>query len=76
MKYTVVWYKLRISLSKWQAKLNESPHEKITDIPVVVEPGVHVEPSSILGAQNISKVVEVSQCKSLRLPSEVKTDRV
>ncbi|XP_031129869.1 protein TOPLESS-like isoform X2 [Ipomoea triloba] len=65
-----------LSESTQKAKLNESPHEKITDIPVVVEPGVHVEPSSILGALNISKVVEVSQCKSLRLPSEVKTDRI
>ncbi|KAJ8534956.1 hypothetical protein K7X08_016684 [Anisodus acutangulus] len=35
-----------------------------------------LEPHKILGNQSISKVVQVSRCQSLRLPSEVKTNRV
>nr|XP_016500037.1 PREDICTED: topless-related protein 1-like [Nicotiana tabacum]XP_016500038.1 PREDICTED: topless-related protein 1-like [Nicotiana tabacum]XP_016500039.1 PREDICTED: topless-related protein 1-like [Nicotiana tabacum] len=36
----------------------------------------NMEPHRILGTQSISKVVQVSRCQFLRLPSEVKTNRV
>lgn len=35
-----------------------------------------MEHNKILGNQSISKVVQISRCESLRLPSEVKSNKV